>query len=52
MTDDGPDRFRCLIRIATAHRARPRQSPREAPQIFPSRTLAPHWLSTQELPKV
>jgi hypothetical protein len=26
MTDDGRDRFRCLTRIATARRARPRQS--------------------------
>jgi hypothetical protein len=29
MTDDGRDRFRCLTRIATARRARPRQSLRE-----------------------
>jgi hypothetical protein len=28
MTDDGRDRFRCLTRIATARRARPRQSSR------------------------
>ena len=44
MTDNGPDRFRCLIPIATARHARPRHSPRESstelPQPDPGASLA------------
>jgi hypothetical protein len=44
MTDNGPDRFRCLIPIATARHARPRHSQRESstdpPQPDPGASLA------------